>query len=111
MTNPFDEINSKLDRLEKLLQYFRNLNNQPAAASDDQIFNIEDAAEFLHLAIPTIYGLVHRSQIPNMKKGKRLYFSKQELTEWLKKGRRKTAVDFAEEAEKHLLKKRKGGKR
>ena len=40
----------------------------------DKLLTIRQVAEVLTLSVPTIYGLVSRSEIPCMKKGKRLYF-------------------------------------
>src|SRR5258708_38569292 len=56
----------------------------------DDVLTIKQAGEFISLTVATIYGLVHRGQIPVSKKGKRLYFSRHDLTEWIKSGRRKT---------------------
>jgi len=72
----------------------------------DQFLTIQKAAEMLCLSVPTIYGLVHDAKIPVSKKGKRLYFSKQELTEWIKTGRKKTVSEISSEADNYLLKKR-----
>ena len=56
----------------------------------DELLTIKQAAEILSLSVPTIYGLVSRREIPVNKRGKRLYFSKTELTQWIKDGRKKT---------------------
>jgi predicted DNA-binding transcriptional regulator AlpA len=68
----------------------------------DQIGGIELALQITGLAKPTIYGLVAQSKIPHMKRGKLLYFSKRELTDWIKQGRRKTAADIEAAAETYL---------
>ncbi|AOS84376.1 excisionase [Chlorobaculum limnaeum] len=52
----------------------------------DRLLTVAEAASFLRLAVPTIYGLVQRNQIPYIKKTKRLYFSERKLNEWLEKG-------------------------
>lgn len=65
----------------------------------DQLLTIQEAAQVLHLSVPTIYGLVHRKEIPVCKKGKRLYFSKDELTAYIKSGRKKTKSEIESEAE------------
>src|SRR5690554_5286899 len=51
---------------------------------------IEEAATFLGLSKPTIYSKVSKSELPYSKRGKRLYFFKSELLEYLKEGRQKT---------------------
>ena len=79
---------------------------QPEA---DQLFTIQQAADFLTLSVPTLYNLVSRKEIPYMKKGKRLYFSKEELTSWLKSGRKQTMAEIQTEADAYLLTKKKRG--
>jgi excisionase family DNA binding protein len=69
---------------------------------NDEMLTIQQAAQLLVLSVPTIYGLVSRSEIPCMKKGKRLYFGKQELIEWIKSGRKKTCIEISGEADVYL---------
>ncbi len=68
----------------------------------DELLTISEAASLLKLSVPTIYGYVHRSEIPVSKRGKRLYFSKQELLDWIKEGRRKTMSEIAQMASSRL---------
>lgn len=65
---------------------------------EDEIGGIELAIEVSGLAKPTIYGLVSRREIPHSKRGKKLYFSRRELKEWLTTGKRKTQDEIADEA-------------
>ncbi len=67
-------------------------------AREDEIGGIELAIELTGLAKPTIYGLVSERRIPHSKRGKKLYFSRFELLEWLTNGKRKTQDEIAEEA-------------
>jgi len=73
----------------------------------DELLTVQDAAQFLRLSVPTIYGLIHKGEIPVMKRSKRCYFSKVELINYLKQGRKKTLAETASEAEAYL--KKKGG--
>lgn len=66
--------------------------------SDDEIAGIELAIEITGLAKATIYSLVSERKLPHSKKGKKLYFSRRELLEWLANGKRKTQDEIAEEA-------------
>jgi len=61
--------------------------NQP---EPEQLLTVQQAAELLNLSVPTLYGYTQRAEIPVCKRGKRLYFSKQSLFEWIKDGRKKT---------------------
>lgn len=75
----------------------------------DELLTIKQAANFLSLTVPTIYTKVSKSELPFMKRSKRLYFSKKELTEYLKKGRVKTNDEIETEAKEYLANKKKGG--
>ncbi len=68
----------------------------------EQLLTIKQAGEFLNLSVPTLYGYVHRAEIPVCKRGKRLYFPKQSLIEWIKEGRKKTNAEIGNEAHTYL---------
>lgn len=72
--------------------------NQP---EPEQLLTVQQAAELLNLSVPTLYGYTQRAEIPVCKRGKRLYFSKQSLFEWIKDGRKKTLAETASEAEQY----------
>lgn len=72
----------------------------------DKLLTIQEAAEFLSLSVPTLYSKVSKSELPVMKRSKRLYFSQQELFSYLKEGRQKTNAEIEAEAEGYLTKKR-----
>jgi excisionase family DNA binding protein len=67
----------------------------------DKLLTIQEAAEFLRLTVPTIYGKVHRNELPYMKRGKRVYFSSRELMEYLKAGRVKSNAEIEQEADQY----------
>ena len=48
-----------------------------------EYLTITEASEYLHLAIPTLYSFTSKNEIPFIKKGKRLYFKKVDLDNWL----------------------------
>lgn len=64
------------------------------SSSQDQLFNIQEAADYLNLAKQTIYGFTSRGQIPHIKKAKRLLFRKSELDQWLMEGQRHNVDDI-----------------
>jgi len=70
----------------------------------EDIMNIRQAAAFLNLRVPTIYTKVSRGELPYMKKNKRLYFSREELVEYLRAGRKPTNAEI-EVLAHHNLKK------
>ena len=91
LSEKVSEIYSKVDRIEKLL------NDHPSFKDElrDDILTIEGACEFTSLAKQTLYQLVSERRIPFMKRkgSKRLYFSRNELKEWILSGRKKTIYD------------------
>ncbi|MCA6361699.1 MAG: helix-turn-helix domain-containing protein [Bacteroidetes bacterium] len=96
------QLYDKLTAIERILVE----QNPPQHAETEQLLTIQQAGEFLNLSVPTLYGYVSRSAIPVSKRGKRLYFSKLELLQWIKDGRKKTAAEIKNEAESYLKSKR-----
>ncbi len=96
------EMQKKLEKIELLLTE----KTPNSSGETDQFFSIKEAANFLNLSVPTLYGYVSRSAIPVSKRGKRLYFSKLELLQWIKDGRKKTAAEIESEAQNYVKSKR-----
>ena len=101
------QLQDKLDNIERLL-LSRSDVPQPDA---DKLLTIKETAEFLHLTVPTIYLMVQRAEIPVCKRGKRLYFSKQEITAWIMAGRKKTVPEIESHVDSYLHSSRKGRSR
>ena len=95
-------INERLANIERLLL----ANSSESKIAIDELLTIEQAAKFLNVSVPTIYGYVHSKEIPYSKVKKRLYFSKYELTEWIKSGRRKTSAELEVAANNYLQQKK-----
>ena len=68
----------------------------------DKLLNIDEACEVLHLEKPTVYSKVSRGELPHMKKGKRLYFSREALPEYIQSGRVKTNEELQDSALDYL---------
>ena len=98
MPSVIAQISSKLETIESLLQN-KSLPNE--AKVEDQLLGVEETADFLGLSTQTIYGKVSKGELPVMKRSKKLYFSKFDLLDYLKRGRRKTNLEIQEEANKH----------
>ena len=79
----------KVETLEQLLKSQQN----PGSLSDKPM-TISQAAEFVNLTVPTLYGFVSKRTIPFSKVGKRLYFSEAELSTWIKSGRKQSINDL-----------------
>ncbi len=74
----------------------------------EQLLTIQEAAEFLNLTVPTMYSKVSKREIPCMKRSKRLYFSRTELLNYLKDGRKKSIAEIEQEANAYLSNNKKG---
>jgi excisionase family DNA binding protein len=98
------QLFDKLETIERLL-ISQNNNPQP---EEDKLLTIREAAEILHLSVPTVYGLVQRAEVPVCKRGKRLYFPKQELVSWIMSGRKKTVSEIDAEAEQYIQSRKRG---
>lgn len=92
------QLSEKLDRLEKLLLEKQDL----PVETPDQLFTIDEAAEFLNLSKPTLYSKASRGELPFMKRSKRLYFSRLELLDYLKEGRRQSNAEIEAKAAEYL---------
>lgn len=68
----------------------------------EDLLSTSGACEFLNLAQSTLYKLVHRQDIPCMKRGNKLYFSKKELVGWVSQGRKSTKEELSAQAQAFL---------
>jgi excisionase family DNA binding protein len=66
----------------------------------DKILTVQEASEFLNLAKQTLYGFTSKNEIPFLKKGKKLYFRKSDLEEWLQEGKKKSRSEILKDLRK-----------
>jgi excisionase family DNA binding protein len=90
-------------KLESIEQLLLNRKEQQPKEPTEKLLTVKQAAEFLTLSVPTMYSKVSRGELPVMKRGKRLYFSRKELLAYLKAGRKKSNAEIEAEANKYLL--------
>ena len=95
LPNIIGKLFVKLDKIEKLLKE-RKIHD---SVINEELLTIEGAAELLKLSVATIYTKVCKNEIPVNKQGKRLYFYRAELLDWIKSGRIKTTVEIEQEVE------------
>jgi excisionase family DNA binding protein len=82
------------------------MSNLPKESHDeDIIYDADEAAKYLKVSKQTLYGYVHYTSIVNYKNGKRLYFRKADLDDWIEQGRRRTQAEINDEADKYLRRK------
>lgn len=80
--------------------------NPSKTSDEDAYLSIEDVAKIIHLSKATIYGLTHQNKIPFLKKGKRLYFLKSEILDWVKSGKKESKSELENRANEYLSKNR-----
>lgn len=83
-----NSLESRLENIEFLL-----------TISNKSVFDISEAARFLGLSTSRLYHLVADKDIPHYKKGKAIYFKKDELEDWMTETRVKSNREILGKAE------------
>ena len=89
MENPFEVILQRLDRIENILEKLQS-DKTAIESKEENFLSPQEAADFLGDALPTLYGRTSKNEIPFYKRGKKLYFKKSELIEWIEAGKCRT---------------------
>ncbi len=105
---PLQELESRIDtkldlKFQEIKSFLKTLQNN----DEEDILSFREGCAFLNIAEPTGYAKVSKREVPYMKRGKFIYFSKKQLTEWLHSGRKKTIEELDAEATKYITKKSK----
>ena len=114
MNNSFDlietlrSLETRSQNIETLLLDIKQAKAPEVQNEKEELLTVQETAAFLKLSVPTIYLKVSQRELSSMKRSKRLYFSKKDLIEYLKAGKRKSSQEISEEADNHLSK-MKGG--
>ena len=96
-------IIEKLDNIEKMLS------EQNLLKKD--VLNFSEACQYLDISESHLYKLTSRKQIPHFcPQGKRLYFKRTELDEWLQRNRKSAADEIDQAAADYIIRnKRRSG--
>jgi excisionase family DNA binding protein len=103
MENPFELILKRLDDIELMLKNTSHTVIQTTSVTE--ILNLERAAEYISLSKSAIYKKTSERNIPHFKKGKKLYFKRSELDEWLTQNRIKTNSEIDQQANNYISRK------
>lgn len=90
MTNPFENIENRLGKLEKILTNLGEamfLKHEPTPESQNKLIKIEQAVILTGYKKGYIYELVHRNAIPFLKRGRSVRFDPAELEVWMRADR------------------------
>jgi len=81
--------------------------NEPEDVNE-LVMKAPEVCRYLKIKISTLYQLNHKKEIPFSKRGKTLYFKKEEIDEWLSEGRQemKSERNLAREIQISLLDKK-----
>lgn len=101
MENPFEIILEKLDRIEKAIE---KLNSNDPLAHTNNPMNIKDLSAYLKMSASAIYKFTSAGTIPHYKNGKRLFFKRDEINEWIFSAKINTAYDIEREATAYIQK-------
>lgn len=93
-----EKMFDKLNKIEALLEK----KSTESIAETDELLTVNDAAKFLSLSVPTIYTKISKGELPVMKRSKRCYFSKSDLVNYLKQGRRQTNSEINTAAQAYI---------
>ncbi len=71
--------------------------------SKDNPMTTEEAAEFLNIKVSTLYTKISKREIAACKKGKRLYFLRADLVDYVSKGRRASEDEIMGNIEDYMI--------
>ena len=95
MDNPFESILNKLDKMERKFDLMtKALESKFSNTEQEEPLTVGQAADFLKLKKNTIYYMTSKNLIPHLKRGKYLYFFKQDLIEWLRDSRNANSLEM-----------------
>ncbi len=87
MENPFIIINERLNVIERLIINLNAPSQVEVYHEQDGLVKIDVAAEITGYKKGYIYELVNKNEIPFIRRGRSIRFSKDELYSWMKSGR------------------------
>lgn len=90
------EIIIRLDRIEKLVRANKN------------VLTFEEAVDYTGISRGYMYKLTARGEIPFSKpRGKRIYFSREKLEQWLLSNQHKSSIELKNEALEYTFRRKK----
>ncbi|MFY0673967.1 MAG: helix-turn-helix domain-containing protein [Bacteroidia bacterium] len=93
-----DPVIERLERLEKLIE--------SQAILTKEVLSFNHACKYLELSHSHMYKLTSASSIPHYKpSGKKIYFKRSELDQWLLQNRSHTKDEIEREAANYLISK------
>ena len=99
MENPFEIIEQRLKNIENQLSELVRMAKAPILKEvTEEIMTVEQLSDYLTITRQTIYEKCSKKEIPYFKAGKRLYFKKSVINDWINSGRRYTTDELMQQA-------------
>lgn len=86
-----EQLNETLARIERYV-----------LMGSKDVFTIEEAAAFTGYSVQRLYALTSTREIPHYKRGGKVYFRKDELTDWMTEVRIMSNAQIEMEATKYI---------
>lgn len=101
MENPFDIILERLDRIEKAID---QLSTTGSLTNKNDPMDVKDLAAYLKISASTIYKFTSTRSIPYYKNGKRLFFKREEINDWIFTTKINSSYEIEREANEYIRK-------
>ena len=101
----FDNLPQAVAHLVNELETIKSLvekTQRPQVKEPRIPIGIDEACKLIGKAKPTVYTLVRKRILPSYKNGKKLYFFRNELLEWIENGRRKTLEEINKDSQSYF---------
>ena len=109
MHNPFETISKRLDSLEGLLlDALHKPIHVDIPDSSQQVYTAHELSRKVNKTVATIYRWYREGKIGGSKRGKSLYFTEEDLMNYINEGRQKSNSEIESEVEKYLSNNKKG---
>lgn len=94
--NPFEYLENRIASLETQLASQPTPNPTPAKP-EANVLDIDSLITYLgNVSKATVYRWLHMRCIPSYKLGKRVYFQRSEIDDWMKAKRRRTIAEVVD---------------
>ncbi len=88
--------------LERLSQIEQKIDEQ--ALLKKEVLNFNDACKYLDISASHLYKLTSQKLVPHFcPQGKKLYFNRAELDEWLQRNRQSSTEEIEQEAANYVI--------
>jgi excisionase family DNA binding protein len=94
-------IDLTVGQFKELLNHRTNVVQVQEKENPEDFLTAEEARVKLKVALSTLYGMVCRKEISVHKPGKKLYFKREDLNNFISHARKKSKIEFLEEVNQH----------